>query len=153
IMDETYWGYYDVPAAYFKSNGACGGNENEPPETPSITGPAQGTIGFSYGYNFTTVDPDNDDVYYYIDWGDGTYSEWIGPYPSGMEITRVHTYSEQGTYSLRAKAKDIFDAESDWGTISVIMPTEYHFSLHGLIQHLLEMFPNLFPVLRHLVGY
>ena len=153
IMDESYWGYYDVPTAFFKSNGTCGGAENEPPETPQITGPAQGTTGVTYGFNFTTCDPNGDDVYYYIDWGDNTSTAWIGPFSSDLEITRTHTYSEQGTYTVRAKAKDIYDAESDWGTMSVIMPTEYTFSFLRILHDFLDTYPNLFPLLQRLLDH
>jgi hypothetical protein len=107
----------------------------------------------TYGFNFTTSDPNGDDVYYYIDWGDNTTTAWIGPFSSDLEITRTHTYSEQGTYTVRAKAKDIYDAESDWGTMSVIMPTEYTFSFLRILHDFLETYPNLFPFLQRLLDH
>ena len=33
-----------------------------------------------------------------------------------------HTWDEEGTFIVQAKAKDIFDAESEWGTLEVTMP-------------------------------
>ena len=39
------------------------------------------------------------------------------------EIT--HQWDTKGIYTIKAKAKDIYDMESDWGTLNVIMPTEY----------------------------
>jgi hypothetical protein len=111
---------------------------NHPPSAPIIKGPSSTPIIKSqlgskplprplpkpgtYNFTFKATDPDGDDLYYYIDWGDGTTSGWIGPYPSGEEITRSHTWSFKGTYLVRAKAKDIYGAEGPWGTLSVIMP-------------------------------
>ncbi|MBE3141416.1 MAG: hypothetical protein IMZ53_12650, partial [Thermoplasmata archaeon] len=65
----------------------------------------------------------------------------------------THSWSEQGTYTVKVKAKDVPGDESDWGTLDVVMPTEYRFSFQVLLQHLFEMFPHIFPILRHLMGY
>lgn len=97
---------------------------DRPPNTPTITGPAQGKPGVSYLYTFTTTDPDGDLVYYYIDWGDGQVSEWVGPHQSGATATVTHQWAEQGTYTIQAKAKDVFDVESDWGNLEVTMPLD-----------------------------
>jgi hypothetical protein len=35
----------------------------------------------------------------------------------------------------------------------VVMPKEYTFSFHAFLQHLLGMFPHMFPILRHIRGY
>jgi hypothetical protein len=47
---------------------------NQPPNPPTITGPAEGKVGTAYDYNFTAIDPDGDEVYYFIDWEDNTNS-------------------------------------------------------------------------------
>ena len=99
--------------------------ENNPPDTPNINGPASGKAGTEYDYTFVTTDPNGDDVYYYIEWGDDQLEEWIGPYGSGEEATVSHTWIEEGTYNMRAKAKDVHDAESDWGTLEVTMPVNH----------------------------
>ena len=95
-------------------------------------------------------------MYYFIDWGDTTNSSWIGPYASGVNIIKSHTWSKQATYTLRAKAKDIYDGESDWAQLQVTMPkgTTYIPSLFlKLIERLMERFPHAFPILRQLLGY
>jgi len=93
-----------------------------PPTAPSITGQTNGKAKIEYEYTFNAVDPDGQDVYYYIDWGDTNKEEWIGPYSSGENVNVKHTWSNQGTYTIKAKAKDTHGAESDWGTLSVTMP-------------------------------
>ena len=123
---------------------------NDPPATPTINGPASGKPGTSYTYTFKTADPDGDQVYYYIEWGDGDVVEWDGPHDSNVEITLSHTWAEQGTYTLRAKAKDSKDAESSWSTLTVIMPRSR--AISNPFFNFLENHPNLFPILRQLFG-
>jgi len=125
-------------------------SDNLPPETPELDGLIEGTVGEEYDYTFVSTDPENQDVWYYIEWGDGETEEWIGPYSSGQEITVSHTWDEEDTYTIRAKAKDIFDAESDWGTLQVTMPISHQDYSFPLLQRLLERFPNMFPILRFL---
>ncbi len=127
--------------------------DNTPPLAPEITGPAEGKPGKPYLFNLQTTDAQDQNIYYFVDWGDNTTSEWLGPYVSGTMIHVTHTWAEQGTYNVKAKAKDIMNSESDWGTLDIVIPTEYRFSFIDLLQHLLEKYPSLFPVLRHLMGY
>ena len=82
-------------------------------------GPAQGKPGIKYECTIQTIDPEDQELYYYIEWGDGTYEDWFGPYASGEEITANHTYEERGTYTIKAKARDEKHAESDWGTLII----------------------------------
>jgi len=97
---------------------------NSPPEKPTRpTGKAQGSAGTSYQYTSETTDINQDEIYYMWDWGDGTYSEWLGPYSSGSSCTESYTWNEQGTYTVRVKAKDNEDAESEWSEpFTVKMP-------------------------------
>ena len=95
---------------------------NDPPEIPTIFGEINGNIGVEYPYTIKTSDPDGDQVFYYVEWGDGEIVDWIGPYNSGEEITLNHSWTEQGTYKIRVKAKDIYDFESNWQTLTVTMP-------------------------------
>ncbi len=122
-----------------------------PPEIPFIEGPTSGTVGVVYNYTFVTWDDDGDDVYYYIEWGDGTNTGWIGPYNSGKEITESHAWNEQGSYWIRAKAKDIHDTESYWGYLEVTMPMNQQTQNSWFLQFL-QNHPRMFPILRQLLG-
>jgi hypothetical protein len=87
---------------------------NQPPETPVITdGPNEGINNVEYEFTAVTTDYEEDPISYKFDWGDGTFSDWIGPYPSGTPVTDSHSWEEIGTYNIRVKAKDDF-GESDW---------------------------------------
>jgi PKD repeat protein len=97
--------------------------ENHPPNPLDITGPPSGKAGTSYTYTFTSTDPDGDDVSYYIKWGDEDVTDWTTPQSSGSPgYSESHTWSTQGSYTIEAKAKDTYGAESDWATLSVSMP-------------------------------
>jgi len=96
------------------SGGLDAGGENNPPEAPIIDGPTIGATEIKYDFTFVTTDSDDDDVYYYIDWGDGNYEDWIGPFGSGEEIIVNHSWLSENTYTILSKAKDIHDAESSW---------------------------------------
>ena len=100
--------------------------DNNPPNTPEITGPAQGIPGNQYLYNIVTTDLDGHNIFYFVDWGDNTTTGWLGPYVSGTQIHITHSWTVQGSYTVKAKAKDTMNAESAWGTIDVVMPVEVH---------------------------
>jgi len=125
------------------------------PDAPQITGPASGNAKKAVDYKFTTTDPQNDQVLYYIDWGDNTNTGWVGPYASGAQITQSHTWAAKGNYTITAQAKDTNGNIGDWGTLTVTMPVSISLPpfFHQLIEKIFEQFPHAFPVLRHLLGY
>ena len=95
---------------------------NSPPNKPEIEGSSSGTAGVSYDYRICSSDPDGDDIYYCVNWGDGSGEVCLGPYPSGTCITEPHTFAIDGTYTIKVKARDVYQAESDWATLTVKMP-------------------------------
>jgi hypothetical protein len=106
-----------------------------------------------YNLSIVTTEPDDEDVYYYIEWGDGQVDAWVGPYKSGITTELTHQWNRKGTYTIKAKAKDINDVESDWGTLKVVMPTAFTFSFYELLQSLLMKFSDRFPLLQHIIQY
>jgi hypothetical protein len=123
---------------------------NEPPDIPDIDGPASGKTGEKYEYMFSALDPEDAPVYFYIDWGDGTNTDWIGPYPSGEEIQTTHIWNNRGDYEIKIKAKDIHDAESDWATLEVSMPRSNP-SVNDLVIYFSEQLRGHFPILFQLL--
>jgi len=90
---------------------------NKPPKTPdSPEGPDEGVTDVEYKFTAVTSDPEGDDVYYYIEWGDDTNSGWIGPYESGEPGEAFHAWSDPGDYDIRVKAKDVYGEVSNWST-------------------------------------
>ncbi|UCD13179.1 MAG: hypothetical protein JSW60_06365, partial [Thermoplasmatales archaeon] len=84
-----------------------------PPLLPLIKEPPGVKPGEEAGFKFVTKDINGDDVFYYVDWGDGTNSGWVGPYASGEEVVLNHSWPKARAYLIKAKAKDD-DGESEW---------------------------------------
>jgi hypothetical protein len=121
------------------------------PGTP--TGPMNGQVGTSYTYSASTTDPNSDQIYYRFEWGDGTYSSWVGPYNSGQTGTASKTWSSEGTFEVRVAAKDTNGKTSYWSNpLSVVMPRSVENQQFPFLQFILEYFPNAFPLLRELLG-
>jgi hypothetical protein len=94
---------------------------NHPPDAPKIKRDSHPRsyqlpiIMFPTIYwNITTTDPDGDDIYLQIDWGDGTFQNWFGPFHSDEKVPVNHTYSH-GNFGMRARAKDTYGAIGPWG--------------------------------------
>ena len=92
------------------------------PSNPEISGPTKGIPGESYTYKITSTDPDDDPVWYNIRWEWANYTGWLGPYDSGKTINFSHTWTEQGDYLIRTRAKDIHGILSGWSTLEISMP-------------------------------
>jgi hypothetical protein len=119
------------------------------PATPSIEGPTKGKKGVSYDYSFVSADAEDDDVFYFVDWGDGTNSSWVGPFDSGEEQILSHTFTKKGSYTIQVKARDVFYAESDWGTLEVSMPKSAAYLSWGFSQR----FPLLYSLLERFLRW
>lgn len=120
---------------------------NTPPEKPDINGPTNGNIGTSYPYTFTSTDSDGDQVSYYIKWGDGSTTPWTAFQSSGSPgYSESHTWIVQNTYTIEAKARDIFGTESDWATLPVTMPKPK--AINPLFVRFFERFPLLTRLLN-----
>ncbi len=127
--------------------------ENSKPTIPTITGESSGKIKQFYDYTICSTDTENENISYYVDWGDGTNMGWIGPFPSGQQQTVNHTWNKKGKYTIKAKARDSHEQESDWGTLSVTMPFSFDIPFQQFWMRILERFPNAFPILRQLLVY
>jgi parallel beta-helix repeat protein len=92
------------------------------PEKPQINGPSSGGKETPIEFQFKSIDGDGHNVYYYVDWGDGTTEDWFGPFPSGIWQTKSHTWTEKGDYTIRVKAKDITGLESGWSEQTINIP-------------------------------
>jgi len=113
----------------------------EKPETPK--GPSTGNIKIEHTYNTTTTDPEGDEIYYLFDWGNGEFSGWIGPYPSGEKAFTTYQWSQKGDYQIRVKAKDIHGSMSEWSdSIPITMSKEKRIINQNLIDILEKIIIN-----------
>ena len=107
VITYCYWQFFDLKCARKTTN--------NPPDIPNKpSGWPVGEVEKNYTYKTSTTDEDNDQIYYMFDWGDGTTSGWLGPYNSGEKVEASHSWSKQGDYLIRVKAKDTHYSESKW---------------------------------------
>jgi len=113
------------------------------PSAPTITGKTSGIIGKEYEYTLKSTSILGRNIYYYIEWGDGTIKDWFGPYSSGEEVKVSHSWSSPGTYTIKARAKDTDNLWGPWGELTVTMPKDKAVNYNSLLQKLFEQFPYL----------
>ena len=112
--------------------------KNSPPNKPDIpSGPTSGNTDETYQYSFKATDPDEDDVCFYIDWGDDTNSDWTQTVSSGETFRKSHSFSEKGSYEIKVKAKDVKGEVSSWSQpLTVTMPKNRYIKLQNLLENL-----------------
>ena len=62
----------------------------------------------------SSFDPEADSMYYWFDWDDGTNSGWLGPYYYNDTVNVSHIWNKNGNYSVKVKAKDEHNVESEY---------------------------------------
>jgi hypothetical protein len=92
-----------------------------PPASPSKPiGPETGKPLTIYSYSTSSSDPDGHQIYYLWDWGDGTQSDWLGPFPSGVTVEAEHEWTTGGIYEVKVMAKDSIGTESGWSDSLIV---------------------------------
>jgi hypothetical protein len=124
--------------------------ENEAPNKPvKPSGQVSGNVTVEYTYTTNTTDPDGNQVYYLWDWGDGTQSEWLGPFASGAQVYAQKSWNAKGIYRIKVKAKDISGVESAWSDpLPITMPTSKSMQMLSLLAQFLH---NLLQFLQNLL--
>ena len=81
---------------------------NQKPATPSTpSGAAEVYKNYPYSLRFSTTDPENNQVKYDVDWGDGLLNiQHTGFYPSGQIVTLSHKYGGNGLETIKVRAVD-----------------------------------------------
>ena len=155
--NEWHQGYSGPPpdcpfnAYYIDKCVAADFGTSQPPDAPLISGPSNGKTGNSYPYTFSSVDPDGDNVSYYIKWGDGFILNWTDFQVSGPPgYTESHSWDTKGIYIIEAKAKDSLGVESNWTQFTVNMPRDKPISSSFFLRFL-ERYPLLERVMLYLI--
>ena len=120
------------------------------PTCPEINGPVKVEKNSEYDYEFSSIDAQDYDIIYFIDWGDGSDYDEIGPVSSGEIVSIAHSWNDSGSYLIRAKAKNTIDAESDWSTLEVCLSKNK--MVNYLFLKFFEHHPLLFPILKQLLA-
>jgi len=104
--------------------------DGDPPNTPTIpNGPSTCQTKEIVTFSTSATDDNGDQVQYRFDWDDGQVSSWTSLVNSGQSNSKTHTWSNPGTYYVKAQAKDEHGAESEWSdgsriTVSAYIPPE-----------------------------
>lgn len=121
------------------------------PQPPIINGPTKGVPNVVYDYVFLfATDSNGDEIYLYVDFGDGN-TGWIGPYLPGSWVIAKHSWSEKGTYTIKAKTKNICGESSSWSSLKVTIPRN-KIVTNTFLQRLFKNHPNLFQILQKLLN-
>ena len=129
------------------------GEESQAPLKPEdLNGPTSGKINVEHTYTASTTDPEGDKLYYLFEWGDGEFSGWVGSYNSGSTAQASHTWTEEGDYEIRVKAKDDHGVQSDWSDpLPITMPRNKGF-IHSVFLEILEKLMERFPLLEQILS-
>jgi hypothetical protein len=156
--------FTEEPIWWFKTQEVS----NTPPNSPTIY--CDGEIlnifvfikpNVEYELDFVASDLDRDDIYYFIDWGDGTSTEWLGPFETSQHILVKHTWSSNLKFgTIKAKVKDTKGAESGVTSLYFLTIKSRASNPNNIIQRILQrfilknnLFRNLFLLLITLVKH
>jgi len=117
--------------------------EGLPPNKPNK--PFGRRIGISnrnYTFSSRSTDPDGDKLFYKFKWGDGSYSDWLGPYYSGEIIRASHKWNGPGYYSIEVISKDSHDILSEWSDVKHIL-VNVNLLFFSLLDNIIDDFPFL----------
>ena len=87
-------------------------NQPDKPATPS--GFSTGSINIVYTFTSFSADPDGDSVAIRFFWMDGDTSVWSHWGTSGDSFSMSHSWQDTGVFLIKAQAKDIKGATSNW---------------------------------------
>lgn len=126
------------------------GRANSPPNKPlKPDGETNGNYGKSYSYRTISADVDNDQMFYFWDWGDGDNSGWVGPYEPGEICKESHTWMIKGSYLVKVKSKDEWNVESEWSDMLTVKMTKK--KIVGQFNfNFLQLFEKWIPIFNYI---
>ena len=86
---------------------------NDPPTMPVFNNPPKARVNTEYEFYVSSSDPNYDQIYFKINYFDGTITDWIGPFGYNANVKFTHIYTEEGGYQLAAKAIDDPNGDGD----------------------------------------
>jgi hypothetical protein len=122
-------------------------NDQRPYKPSKPIGIIDGNTNTNYYYLSSSIDPNGDQIFFLFDWGDGTDSNWNGPYESGEIVNISHSWNTKGSYEVKTKVKDIHNMESEWSDPLIInMPK------NKIIDNLIYKIIYRIPILQYFIN-
>ena len=133
---------------------------NQAPNAPIIIRDKSSMEKQEYRCFFYAIDPDGDEVYYYLNWkkvdnngvtacrpdDDDPAVPWLGPFNSGEELNKFFDCWESGDYELTIHVKDEFDNEGPSTTVTVSY-TKAKVMQHPMLARILAKYPGFVYIL------
>ncbi len=99
---------------------------NNPPHPPEISGPTTGLTGESYQFSIRGTDPDDDMIFYEIDWNNNGEVNQRLPggavvVPSNTQLTAARSWPIPGAYTFSARTVDETGRRSDWSSHTITL--------------------------------
>ena len=121
--------------------------EGSPPTQPlKAIGRKSGIVNTSYTYVSGSMDSDGDTLYYKFKWGDGTFSDWLGPYDEGDLVWAHHAWSEARQYKIEVLAKDPQGLLSDWSETAYITVAKTKPTMYDVFIMFMDKLQSWFPL-------
>lgn len=77
----------------------------DPPDKPDGQNQIRNRNRYEYTTRIMNMHQNHNGLYYQFSWGDGNYSEWMGPYNNSERVRSEHQWSEPGSYQVQARAR------------------------------------------------
>ncbi len=78
--------------------------ESQLPTELIIEGPTLCKVGIEYEYTIYLIEPEDDVVWFRFNYGDGEWTDWIGPYDSDEKIIWGMSWPACGVYTIQVEA-------------------------------------------------
>jgi hypothetical protein len=118
-------------------------------------GPTDAREIIEYTFSANNNQPNWKEVYYLVDWGDGSMSNILGPYDSDETAVFTHSWNSEGSYKIKIKnllinSNGDIHEETGWSDPLVLTVSKSRSitSFHPLFRLLSQIFPNLFSFLN-----
>jgi len=111
-ISMTYLGGNAIQVDYTISYNGWTNSAPAQPEVPS--GDDMTAIDDLCNYTASGFDSDYQQIYMRWDYGDGTVSDWDGPYENDAPCQVSYSWTDPGSYEVKVQVKDEMDVESAW---------------------------------------
>jgi hypothetical protein len=127
-------------------------DNTEPVKPDAPTGPETPGKDKQVTYKATTTDPEGHQILYKFDWGDGSQSDWVGPFASGAEGSAQHKWTSKNSFEIKVKAKDEYGMETEWSDPMTITVPRVRAVPFTIFNRLVERFPNLLQLIQQFLN-
>jgi hypothetical protein len=141
-MTSTEFGDPECDAILYKINPY----DNGQPTKPTITGDHKGKPDNEYTFTASSSDPDDQQIFYMWDWGDGNYSEWIDT-PKAS-----YSWATEDNFEIRVLVKDFYGYESEWSDpFAFSTPKDKAMNIQLILYRFFQRFPLFEKILNPII--